>query len=396
MAVPRKLGRYQIIRVCGTGAMAQVYEAFDPDLNRSVAIKTIGVEHLSKRHASEFRSRFKIEAKAAGRLQHPNIISTFDAGLDEGVAYLVMEYFRGSNIKERFEGGDEFSIKRSLSIVSQLLEALDYAHSQHVIHRDIKLANLMINQDDHVKLVDFGVARIMNSGDATRADGSMVGTLRYMAPEQVRGESVDHRADIFSAGVVLYQLLTRQVPFDGESDFEIIQKIVDDNPMPPQAINSSVPRLLDGVISRALAKKRADRFSSAREFANALGAAVQSLRQAGSPTPKHSELITFVPQITGRAEDQWGSRPGAESRFGKISDSPVLQELELLYWKEIRESGDVDDFEEFISRFGGGVYESIARRRLRQLLSSDTTRSHGEGRAEQAAEPANIAGDRVR
>ncbi|MEO6017731.1 MAG: serine/threonine-protein kinase, partial [Polaromonas sp.] len=277
----KKLGRYELIRVLGKGAMGLVYEGRDPNLDRRVAIKTIKVENLSEEAAAEYEVRFRTEARSAARLQHPHIVSVYDSDRDGDIAFLVMEFIQGDDLKHHLDRGDLYTLEQTLGIVGELLSALDYAHRQNIVHRDIKPANLLMENGGRVKLTDFGVARIQDSGEATRTQGSMVGTLKYMSPEQVQGRPIDARADLFAAGVVLYQLLTGRRPFDGDTDFAIIQQIVGYSPAPPSTYNPKLPPAMDAVIARALAKSRDQRFVSAQEFSAALRAAT---REATDPT----------------------------------------------------------------------------------------------------------------
>jgi eukaryotic-like serine/threonine-protein kinase len=360
-----KLGRYDLIRVLGKGAMGLVYEGRDPNLERRVAIKTIRVENLSEEAAAEYEVRFRTEARSAARLQHPNIVSVYDSDRDGNTAFLVMEFIQGDDLKYHLDRGDRYSLQQTLAIMGDLLSALDYAHKQNIVHRDIKPANLLIEPGGRVKLTDFGVARIQDSGDATRTQGTMVGTLKYMAPEQVQGLPVDARADLFAAGIVLYQLLTGKRPFDGETDFAIIQQIVGYAPAAPTIFNPQLPPAIDAVMARALVKSRDQRYATAQEFATALQAASE---EAADPT--------VVPPPSS-------ARPGSSSTWtGTLHDSELLvglqsgthagtstvtQELELVYWKDIKDSNDVEDLQIFLAKFPSGIYATLARRRLRKL-----------------------------
>lgn len=366
-----KLGRYDIIRILGKGAMGMVYEARDPNLERRVAIKTIKVDALSQEASAEYEARFRTEARSAARLQHPHIVSVYDSGRHGDMAYLVMELVQGDDLKQLLDRGVTFSLAQATHLMCDLLSALDYAHRQHIVHRDVKPANLLVEADGRVKLTDFGVARIQDSGDATRTRGSMVGTLKYMAPEQVQGLAVDARADIFAAGVVLYQLLTGQRPFDGASDFAIIQQIVAAAPPPPSTVNTQLPPAIDAVLAQALAPSREQRFVSAQAFAVALEAAVATVADQ-----------TIVPSPGMRPAVEWGGtgadamrrhgRSGGSSlaAMGDTSGSTVTQELELVYWKDVKDSDDVVDLQGFLDRFPHGIYGDLARRRLKRLGGS--------------------------
>lgn len=361
-----KLGRYDIIRPLGKGAMGLVYEAHDPQLDRRVAIKTIKVESLSIEAAREYEARFRTEARSAARLQHANIVSVYDSGRHQDVAYLVMEFVQGDDLKSLLDGGRTFTLEQTLQLMLDLLSALEYAHHQHIVHRDVKPANLLIEADGRVKLTDFGVARIQDSDENTRTRGSMVGTLKYMSPEQAQGLAVDARSDLFAAGVVLYQLLTGSRPFDGESDFAIIQQIVGATPAPPSSIDTRLPAAIDAVVARALAKQREQRFPSARVFALALQEAV------GLATDQ-----TIVPPRQRRASGEGGGsgsaglRSVAGAAFTGVDGSgvTVTQELELVYWKDVKDSSDAADLRGFLDRFPYGIYADLARRRLRTLAA---------------------------
>jgi serine/threonine-protein kinase len=223
---PQNFGRYQVVGSLGMGAMGCVYEGFDPHIERRVAIKTIRLEQLTPEMEAEFEARFRSEVRAAGRLHHPNIVALHDAGRDEGVAYTVMEFVEGQDLKRHLDGGAVYSVDGALRLVQLLLSALAAAHAQGVIHRDVKPANVMLTAGGQVKLTDFGVARVLDSGDATRTRGMIVGTVKYASPEQLSGLPLDGRSDLFSVGVLLYRLLARQHPFEGPNELAIMQKVL--------------------------------------------------------------------------------------------------------------------------------------------------------------------------
>ena len=368
----KKLGRYEVIRVLGKGAMGVVYEGRDPNLDRRVAIKTVKVENLSEEAAAEYEHRFRTEARSAARLQHPNIVSVYDSDRDGNVAFLVMEYIQGDDLKHHLDRGVRYSLEQSLKIIRDLLSALDYAHKQGIVHRDIKPANLLIEPGGRVKLTDFGVARIQDSGEATRTQGSMVGTLKYMAPEQVQGQKIDSRADLFSAGVVLYQLLTDKRPFDGDNDFSIIHQIIGHHPPLPTTVNPRLPPALDAVVSRALAKTREERFATARDFAVALQAAIrraedQTVVPPPNPNKKVEPAASRPLTVPGTVPPGSGTTPSIGGA------SSVTQELELVYWKDVKDSSDPEELQGFLEKFPAGIYADLARRRLRKLSGGDQT-----------------------
>ena len=368
--VLKKLGRYDIIGVLGKGAMGLVYEARDPNLDRRVAIKTIKVDNLSQKAADEYATRFRTEARSAARLQHPNIVSVYDSDRHKDVAYLVMEFVQGDDLKQHIDDGKVFTLEQSLHMMRDLLAALEYAHVRHIIHRDVKPANLLVEASGRVKLTDFGVARMQDSAEGTRTRGSMVGTLKYMSPEQVQGLLVDARTDIFAAGVVLYQLLTGRRPFDGDSEFAIIQQIISTMPPPPSSINPMLPAALDDVVARALAKSRDLRFDSAQAFALAL-------REAGGFAQDQTIALPIgsasSSSFGGTGSNAQRSRTsGSTVRLSRQPDgsySTVTQELELVYWKDVKDSDDKQDLLGFLDRFPSGIYADLARRRLRRWHS---------------------------
>jgi serine/threonine-protein kinase len=265
-----KLGKYEIRRELGRGAMGVVYEAFDPSIERIVALKTIRKDQLEGAEGQDVIGRFQREAKAAGRLNHPNIVSIYDFGEDDGTAFIAMEFVSGRELKSYFENNERFPMADIERVMSQLLDALEYSHQYGVVHRDIKPANIILLPDHRVKVADFGIARI-ESSQYTQA-GTVLGTPAYMSPEQFMGQTVDGRSDIFSAGVVLYQFLTGERPFSGTAT-TIMHKVLMEEPLPPSMLNVQVPKRFDAVIKKAMTKRPEDRFQTAHEFADAIRAA---------------------------------------------------------------------------------------------------------------------------
>ena len=269
---PRKLGKYEIRRELGRGAMGVVYEAFDPSIERIVALKTIRRDQLESAEAQDLVGRFQREAKAAGRLNHPNIVSIYEFGEDGGTLFIAMEFVSGRELKSYFEKNERFQIAEIVHVMSQLLDALDYSHSYGVVHRDIKPANIIILPGGRVKVADFGIARI-ESSQYTQA-GAVLGTPAYMSPEQFLGQTIDRRSDIFSAGVVLYEFLTGERPFSGTAT-TIMHKVLMEEPLAPSMLNVQAPKAFDAVIKKAMAKRPEDRFQSAHEFADAVRAVAE-------------------------------------------------------------------------------------------------------------------------
>jgi tRNA A-37 threonylcarbamoyl transferase component Bud32 len=288
VAEPKKLGRYELRQVLGKGAMGVVYEGYDPTLGRQVAIKTI-LQNAAIDPDTEraYAARFAVEAKAVARLNHPNIIQVHDFGVEGDVAYIVMEFIRGRELRSYFDASERFTEAESVRIMCELLEALQFAHDAGVIHRDVKPANVMLDAQRRVKLADFGVARIQDSDKS--AAGTMVGTPAFMSPEQITGGKIDRRTDLFSAGVVLYQLLTGEQPFKGDGAWTVARQIMQDEPPPPSRFEARFAPAFDAIVDRALAKNPSERFADANEFAAALRAALAPGAQplpAPRPRPK--------------------------------------------------------------------------------------------------------------
>ncbi len=254
-------GRYRIERKLGTGGMATVYLAEDQELGRRVAIKM-----LDDRHAQDeqFVERFRREAKSAAGLSHPNIVAIFDRGEAEGTYYIVMEYLEGRTLKELLVTRGPTPVRVALDYARQILAALENAHREGIVHRDIKPHNVVVRGDGRLKVTDFGIAR-SGTSEMTEA-GSIIGTAQYLSPEQAKGEPVSPASDLYSVGIVLYEMLTGSVPFTGDTPLEIAMKHLSAAPKPPSAINPKVPHDLDSVVLRALAKSPAQRYASAGEM----------------------------------------------------------------------------------------------------------------------------------
>lgn len=263
-----KAGRYQIVGELGRGSMGVVYQGFDPVIGRTVAIKTMLPEGLSPQEFQEYKARFQREAMAAGILAHPNIVTVYDFGEDNGILYLAMEYLEGKSLEKIVQEQTVLPLETILPIYDQVCGALDHAHRNKIVHRDIKPANIMILYSGLVKVTDFGIAKMMSMG-MTQA-GQILGTPNYMSPEQVKGRQIDGRSDIFSLGVILYELVTGEKPFGGQNITTVIYKIINENPIPPRELDASIPAGLSYVISKALAKNPDERYQTCREMAEDL------------------------------------------------------------------------------------------------------------------------------
>ena len=269
MNIPQRLGKYPVSQVLGKGAMGIVYLGHDPVIKRPVAIKTIRKELIEDDERAESMSaRFRREAQAAGALSHPGIVAVYEYGEDEEYAFIAMEYVEGNTLREYQSQGTRFDERDTVSIMAQLLDALEFAHANSVWHRDIKPANIIIMKNGRIKLADFGIARI-ESSDRTRTS-MLMGTPGYIAPEYYQSEPVDHRIDIFAAGVLLYELLAGRAPFRGRPE-AIMHDVCYDDPIPPSKVaHSRGWPCYDNVVARALEKSPDKRFQSAGEFRVAL------------------------------------------------------------------------------------------------------------------------------
>jgi predicted Ser/Thr protein kinase len=265
-----QLGRYRIQQVLGRGAMGTVYRAHDPKIDRVVAIKTIAIQGVTADEEGEYRERFVREARAAGKLSHPSVVTIYDVGEQEGTQapYIVMEYIEGTTLDSLISNSAEKPIPRTLDLVKQVAEALDYAHSQGIVHRDIKPANIIVTPDGRAKITDFGIAKLAVT--QLTMPGEAIGTPSYMSPEQITGEQVDGRSDLFSLGIILYSMLVGQKPFTGENATSVMFNISYKDPVPLTQLKPSLDPQLNRVIERALAKRPADRYQTGKEFADDL------------------------------------------------------------------------------------------------------------------------------
>jgi len=268
-----KIGRYKVLSELGRGAMGVVYKAEDPNLDRTVALKTIILEAEGR---DEYRKRFFLEAKAAGKLNHPHVVTTFDCGDHDGMAYLAMELVEGTDLRTRLTSEGVTSLQ-AVEIARQVADGLAYAHERGIVHRDIKPANIMLDAQGRAKIMDFGLAR-MRLADHKTSTGMVLGTPRYMSPEQIAGQPVDQRSDIFSLGIVLYEMLTGTRLYSGEDIHQVQHAIMQVEPVPPTRVVPGLPAMLDFVVARALKKDPAVRYQDARELVADLTTCLAELR----------------------------------------------------------------------------------------------------------------------
>jgi len=288
----KKFGRYEVLGELGRGAMGVVYKARDPQIDRLVAVKTISLRGQERDAEKEFRMRFLNEAQAAGRLHHPGIVAVYDVGEDPetGDPYIVLEYVPGEALNRILARERKLQLPRSLQLVEEIARALDYAHEQGVTHRDIKPGNILITGDGHAKIADFGIAKL-NLAHFT-IPGKLLGTPAYMAPEQLSGEGADGRSDLFSLGVILYAMVTGHSPFQGDSATTVCFKVTNREPVPASALDLELPRELDALIARAMAKDPRKRYQRGAQFAEDVsvlrGRFCSSIALAGTGTSKPS------------------------------------------------------------------------------------------------------------
>jgi len=319
MDYPEQIGRYEVRGSVGRGGMAVVLEAWDPVLHRTIAIKLVDKTSLDASIATDALRRFKREAQAAARLTHPNVVQVYEYGEEDKYAWIAMEFVAGKPLTAYLDEGLRTEIHRVRDIVGQLLEALAYSHTQGVVHRDVKPANLLVTADGQIKVTDFGIARIETSNFTQRGD--MLGTPSYMSPEQYMGESLDGRTDLFAAGVILYELLTGQRPFTGDSSGQIMQRILHDTPVNPSERNPQVPPAVDWVVQKALAKEADDRFASAREFQTALYSAIPDVPAVSVGGVRNA--ARKLRDIARSAGDTMG--PGSSAASGVFMPEPTQQ-----------------------------------------------------------------------
>jgi len=261
----KSLGRYQIQGILGKGAMGTVYRGVDPAINRPVALKTIRLDFVSDpEEMTELKERLHREAQAAGKLSHPNIVTIYDVGSEGNLQYIAMEYLEGQTLEEMIKKKTRFNYRIIAQMINQICQALDYAHEKGIVHRDIKPANIMVLSDYRVKVMDYGIARV-DSNSMTKT-GIAMGTPNYISPEQLKGLEIDRRADIFSLGVIMYEMLLGRRPFKGENLTSLMYAVLNNEPDKPSSVRPQVPLLFDHIIGKALMKDPADRYQKASEI----------------------------------------------------------------------------------------------------------------------------------
>jgi serine/threonine-protein kinase len=318
MDTPTVIGKYQVQGVLGQGGMGIVYRAFDPAIHRPVAIKTITKSALDPADLQYALTRFRHEAQAVGRLTHPRITAIYDYGEDVDIAYIVMELVNGQSLFHHIQNQAKFGLKEIGEMVRQLLDGLGYAHELGVVHRDIKPSNILINDDGRLKLTDFGIARI-DSSTLTQV-GEIMGSPGYMSPEQFLGTDIDARSDLYSVGVIAYELLANRRPFTG-NNAEVMRQVLNERPVNPSEHNPLISVQLDWAVHKALAKKQADRFQAAKEFSDAFVKGIEaSIRQGRTPP-----ATAIADEPTQRIDPKLiqAARMLAGMQQAKVADAPT-------------------------------------------------------------------------
>lgn len=319
--------RYKIISKIGVGGMADVFKGEDTLLDRPVAVKIL---HSNFAGDDDFVARFKREAQAAGKLSHPNIVSMYDVGFDQGYHYIVMEYIEGETLKEYITRHERISIDNAVKFTIAIAEGLEHAHAMGIVHCDIKPHNVLITKQGRIKVTDFGIARAMNAGTTMMYTNSIMGSAHYLSPEQASGKPVNGSTDIYSLGAVLYEMLTGRVPYEGETPISVALKHVRERLIPPTRYNPSIPTLLEAAVIKALAKRPEDRFSNITEMIAALRMSqgfVNSNSGRRAPHDFGTQVLTPVPETSyGETDDDdevyYGGEPTQEGWMAKLSRLP--------------------------------------------------------------------------
>src|SRR5215471_19055317 len=339
MRAMQAIGRYRVEKLLGSGAMGEVYRAHDPVIDRRVAIKVLRPELVAGSGSDQLLERFRREARAAGRRFHPNIVAIWDFGDDDGMPFLVMEYVEGRSLDQIIKSSGPLAPERGVAIITQVLSALGFAHKNGIIHRDIKPSNIMVLPNGDVKVADFGIARI-DASDFTIV-GDLLGTPAYMAPEQLTGGPVDHRTDLFAAGVILFEMLTGVKPFRGKSITEIMSFMERRGPEDTRTLNPALPESLKPVLGKALAFDPGARYGAAAEFSAALQEAISVVvtnkpRPAPEPAPSSPNEAALEPGLLREVERDLASF------LGPLASIAVKRAL--------RQTSDVLDLYELLSK----------------------------------------------
>lgn len=364
---PSRMGRYQLNRTLGRGAMGVVYLGYDEAIGREVAIKTIHRNLLDGADGADWLERFRREVRAAGRCLHPNIVTIFEYGEEQGIPYIVMEYAPGRELRDYLQDRQPLPLANAVAVIVQVLHALDHAHSHGIVHRDIKPGNILLLADSQVKVSDFGIARVEAISGMTQ-HGVTVGTPSYMAPEQFSGQEIDRRADLYATGVVLFELLTGVRPFAGPGAGELMYKVLNELPPRVSTLNPRLPAELDAVLNQALAKTPDGRFQSANEFI----AILESLRLVEREVMADgSTLIRVAPVPT--PEPPANAIPGWDSTLLAQTERCLMESLGPVARVLVRRTAQqVSSSAELVEQLAAAIPNEPARlqfqRRMRSAL----------------------------
>jgi hypothetical protein len=381
-----QLGRYRILAELGRGAMGVVYRAEDPLLNRTVAVKTILMATDAEGRA-EYEARFYQEAKAAGGLSHPNIIIIHDIGREGDTAYMAMELLDGIELRDLMQRG-RIALPLALDLMAQVADGLAFAHERGVVHRDIKPANVMVLRGRHAKIMDFGIARMKVSEVHTQT-GAVMGSPKYMSPEQVTGQRPDHRSDLFSLGIILYELICGAAPFTSPTVTGLMHAIATETPAPPSSVDASLPPVLDLIVARALEKEPDARYQSAAEIAADMRACLERLgpgRAAASAAPAAAETTlkaTAIPVDALTVTLKGDSTLAAEATRAAGREAPPPRRPASASGEQLATTGRMNPL------YAARSFDSSAA--LQQLAVMATT-----GVTDAGAEPASGAGNALR
>jgi serine/threonine-protein kinase len=346
-----KLGKYRLEGILGRGAMGIVYKGYDTVIERFVALKVLRAELLGGEDDIEWLARFKREVQAAGRCIHPNIVTLFEYGEDQNIPYIVMEYVQGQELKTYLRNQGHCDEKLALSIIIQVLNALAYAHERGIVHRDIKPGNIILLKDNHVKVADFGVARI-DTSTMTQL-GLALGTPGYMAPEQFTGGPITPATDLYATGAVLFELLTGEKPFSGKTVTEIMYQVLQNNLRDVMELNRQVSASLQVVIRRALARNPGERFQTAREFAAALAQAVPDAVARDNTTGADQPTVLLTPANVPAAP-QTDSRPFWEPGILREAEEQLTLYVgpvaKIMVKKAAQQATDIEDLYQILAQ----------------------------------------------
>ncbi len=396
MNIPITIGKYQVQGVLGQGGMGTVYKAFDPQIQRTVAIKTVLKSSLDAADLQYALTRFRHEAQAVGRLNHSRIAAIYDYGEEIEIAYIVREIVSGKSLFQHMQSSARFDLREIGEIIRQLLDGLAYAHAQGVIHRDIKPSNVLVTDEGRIKLTDFGIARL-DTSKLTNV-GEVMGSPGYMSPEQFLGTEVDARSDLYSAGIIAYELLTGKRPFTG-SDAEVMRQVLNDQPANPSQDNPKISAQLDWALQKVLAKKRDDRFQSAKEFSEAFIKGVEASIRHNAPKGTPSSISDATTQKmdkalvqaaralagappattdTSRAAAAPAAVPAAPARKARIlfvdDEERILNALRSIFRRDYHVFTAVNGAEalEFVTKFKPQVV--VSDQRMREMTGIELLR----------------------